>query len=251
VEPGRVALVGAGPGNPELVTVRGLRLLHAADVVVVDRLAPGLLLDELRPGAEVVDASKIPYGPAAAQEEINRILVERALEGKFVVRLKGGDPYVFGRGGEEAIACAAAGVPVQVVPGVTSSIAAPALAGIPVTHRGVAHDFTVISGHLTPGHADSLTDWDAVARLHGTLLLMMAVQNAPAIADALLAGGRKPDTPVAVVCDGSMPAERTVLSTLGGLAADLEREAVQPPAIIVVGDVVAVARPDHYPDRRG
>jgi uroporphyrin-III C-methyltransferase/precorrin-2 dehydrogenase/sirohydrochlorin ferrochelatase len=140
---------------------------------------------------------------------------------------------------------------VTVVPGLTSPVAVPALAGIPVTHRGVAHAFTVISGHLPPGHPDSLTDWDAVARLHGTVLLMMAVANAPAIADALVAGGRRRDTPVAVVCDGSMPGERTVLSTLGALAGDLEREAVQPPAIVVVGDVVAVARPEHYPDRRG
>ena len=143
-------------------------------------------------------------------------------------------------------ACQAAGVPVTVVPGLTSPIAVPALAGIPVTHRGVAHDFTVISGHVPPGHPDSLTDWDAVARLRGTLLLMMAVENAPAIAGALRAGGRSPDTPVAVVCDVSLPGERTVLSTLGNLAADLVREAVQPPAIIVVGEVVAVARPDHY-----
>jgi uroporphyrin-III C-methyltransferase/precorrin-2 dehydrogenase/sirohydrochlorin ferrochelatase len=163
-----------------------------------------------------------------------------------VVRFKGGDSFVFGRGFEEVEACRAAGVPVTVVPGLTSPIAVPALAGIPVTHRGVAHDFTVISGHLPPGHPDSLTDWDAVARLQGTLLLMMAVANAPAIADALLAGGRKPGTPVAVVSDGSMPGERTVFSTLADLAGDLEREAVQPPAIIVVGDVVSVAR-GQYP----
>lgn len=133
---GRVALVGAGPGDPELITVKGWRLLTEADVVVADRLVPGLLLDELRPDVELVDASKIPYGPSRAQEEINQILVDRALAGAFVVRLKGGDPYVFGRGGEELLACAAAGVPVTVVPGVTSSIAAPAAAGIPVTHRG-------------------------------------------------------------------------------------------------------------------
>ena len=241
-----VVLVGGGPGDPELVTVAARRALSEADVVVADRLAPRELLDELSPDVELIDVAKLPRGRAAAQEEINRVIVERALEGKRVVRFKGGDSFVYGRGYEEALACEAAGVPWSVIPGLTSAIAVPAVAGIPVTHRGVAHDFTVISGHLPPGHPDSLTDWEAVARLRGTLLLMMAVENAPAIADALLAGGRKPDTPVAVVCDGSMPGERTVLSTLAGLATDLEREAVQPPAIIVVGDVVAVARPEHY-----
>ncbi len=138
-----VALVGGGPGDPELITVKGRRLVAAADVVVVDRLAPGLLLDELRPNVEVIDASKIPYGPARDQEEINHLLVEHARAGRFVVRLKGGDPFVFGRGGEEVMACADAGVPVTIVPGVTSAVAAPAVAGIPVTHRGVAHEFVV------------------------------------------------------------------------------------------------------------
>jgi uroporphyrin-III C-methyltransferase / precorrin-2 dehydrogenase / sirohydrochlorin ferrochelatase len=241
-----VVLVGGGPGDPELISVAGRKALMEADVVVADRLAPRELLGELPADVELVDVAKLPRGRAAQQEEINRVIVDRARAGKRVVRFKGGDSFVFGRGFEEVEACRAAGVPVTVVPGLTSPVAVPALAGIPVTHRGVAHDFTVISGHLPPGHPDSLTDWEAVARLHGTLLLMMAVENAPAIADALLAGGREPATPVAVVCDGSMPGERTVLSTLESLAADLAREAVQPPAIIVVGDVVAVARPDHY-----
>jgi len=241
-----VTLVGGGPGHPELISVAGRKALMEADVVVADRLAPRELLGELPADVELIDVAKLPRGRSAQQEEINRIIVDRAKAGKRVVRFKGGDSFVFGRGFEEVEACRAAGVPVTVVPGLTSPVSVPALAGIPVTHRGVAHDFTVISGHVPPGHPDSLTDWEAVARLHGTLLLMMAVGNAAAIADALLAGGRKPDTPVAVVCDGSMPGERTVLSTLEGLGADLEREAVQPPAIIVVGDVVAVARPEHY-----
>ena len=157
-------------------------------------------------------------------------------------RFKGGDNFVFGRGYEEVEACRAAGVPVTVVPGLASPITVPGLAGIPVTHRGVAHDFTVVSGHLPPGHPDSLTEWPAVAQLRGTLLLMMAVENAPAIAVALLDGGRPADTPVAVVCDGSMPGERTVFTTLASLAEALDTEAVKPPAIIVVGDVVAVAQ---------
>src|SRR3954452_12869597 len=244
--PAGVVLIGGGPGDPGLIPVAGRRALMEADVVVADRLAARELLGEVPADVELVDVAKLPRGRSAQQEEINRIIVDRARAGKRVVRFKGGDSFVFGRGFEEVQACQAAGVPVTVVPGLTSPIAVPALAGIPVTHRGVAHDFTVISGHVPPGHPESLTDWEAVARLHGTVLLMMAVANAPAIADALVAGGREPGTPVAVICDGSMPGERTVLSTLGALAGDLESEQVQPPAIIVVGDVVAVARPEHY-----
>jgi uroporphyrin-III C-methyltransferase/precorrin-2 dehydrogenase/sirohydrochlorin ferrochelatase len=237
---GQVALVGAGPGDPELVTVRGRRLLSAADVVVVDRLAPGLLLDELRPGVELVDASKIPYGPAATQEEINRILVDRAKAGHFVVRLKGGDPYVFGRGGEELIACAAAGVPVVVVPGISSSIAGPALAGIPVTHRGVAHEFTVVSGHLAPSHPESLVDWATLARLRGTLVVLMGVKNLGAIADALMAGGKPGNTPAAVVQEATTPTQRTVRSTLDSVAEAARSAGIRTPAVTVIGPVVDV-----------
>jgi uroporphyrin-III C-methyltransferase/precorrin-2 dehydrogenase/sirohydrochlorin ferrochelatase len=233
-----VALVGAGPGDPELITVKGRRLLAAADVVVADRLVPGMLLGELRPEVEFVDAAKIPYGPAAAQEEINRILVERALAGKFVVRLKGGDPYVFGRGGEEAVACAKAGVPVQVVPGVTSAVAAPALAGIPVTHRGVTHEFTVLSGHLPPDSPASLVDWPALARMRGTLVVLMGLKNLAAIATRLIADGRAADTPAAVVQEGSTDAQRVLRSTLGAVAADVRAAGIRPPAVVVVGDVV-------------
>jgi uroporphyrin-III C-methyltransferase / precorrin-2 dehydrogenase / sirohydrochlorin ferrochelatase len=235
---GGVALVGGGPGDPELITVRGRRLLAAADVVVVDRLAPGLLLDEIRPDAELVDASKIPYGPAKAQEEINAILVDRATRGRFVVRLKGGDPYLFGRGGEEALACAAAGVPVTVVPGVTSALAAPAAAGIPVTHRGVAHELVVVSGHVPPGHPDSLVDWAALARLRGTVCVLMGLKNLPHIAAALLAGGRPPGTPAAVVQDATTPAQKVVRATLATVAA--AAAGVPPPAVVVIGDVVRV-----------
>ena len=241
-----VVLVGGGPGDPELVTVAARHALASADVVVADRLAPRELLDELGPDVELVDVAKLPRGRSARQEEINRIVVARAREGKRVVRFKGGDSFVFGRGFEEVLACREAGVPVSVVPGLSSPVAVPGVAGIPVTHRGVAHGFTVVSGHLPPGHPDSLVNWAAVAGLEGTLLLMMAVENAPAIAEVLVSHGRKPDTPVAVVCDGSMPAERTVLSTLGTLADRLAEEQVRPPAIIVVGDVVAVARPEFF-----
>ncbi|SCG61843.1 uroporphyrinogen-III C-methyltransferase [Micromonospora zamorensis] len=235
---GRVALVGAGPGDPELITVKGWRLLTEADVVVADRLVPGLLLDELRPDVELVDASKIPYGPSRAQEEINQILVDRALAGAFVVRLKGGDPYVFGRGGEELLACAEAGVPVTVVPGVTSSIAAPAAAGIPVTHRGVAHEFTVVSGHLAPDSPASLVRWEALAGLRGTLVILMGLKNLAAITATLIAHGRSPQTPAAVVQEATTGAQRVLRSTLDAVAADALAADIRPPAIVVVGDVV-------------
>ncbi|GAA3450701.1 uroporphyrinogen-III C-methyltransferase [Dactylosporangium matsuzakiense] len=235
---GTVALVGSGPGDPELLTVRGRRLLAAADVVVIDRLAAGLLLDEMRPDVELVDASKIPYGPSVAQEEINRVLVERAKAGKFVVRLKGGDPYVFGRGGEELLACAEAGIPVTVVPGISSSIAVPALAGIPVTHRGLAQEFTVVSGHLAPGHAGSLVDWPALARLKGTICILMGHKNLPAIASVLLEHGRAPDTPVAVVQEGTTPSQRSVRATLATVADAVKDAGLRPPAVIVIGPVV-------------
>jgi uroporphyrin-III C-methyltransferase / precorrin-2 dehydrogenase / sirohydrochlorin ferrochelatase len=241
-----VVLVGGGPGDPELVTVAARRALAEADVVVADRLAPRALLDELSPDVELVDVSKLPRGRSAAQEEINRVIVDRALAGKRVVRFKGGDPFVFGRGYEEAIACAEAGVPCVVVPGVTSAVSVPAVAGIPVTHRGVAHDFTVISGHLPPGHEGSLVDWDAVARLRGTVVLLMAVQNLGAIAGALVSGGRDAGTPVAVVSEGTMPGERSLLSTLEKVADDVARQGLRPPAVVVVGDVVAVAHPERY-----
>ncbi len=241
-----VTLVGGGPGHPELISVAGRKALMEADVVVADRLAPRELLGDLPATTEVVDVAKLPRGSAAHQEEINRLIVDRARAGQRVVRFKGGDSFVFGRGFEEIEACREAGVAVRVIPGLSSPLAVPAVAGIPVTHRAVAHDFTVVSGHLPPGHAESLVDWDAVGRLRGTLLLMMAVENAGAIAAALTEAGRDPETPTAVVCDGSMPGERTVLTTLGGLGADVDRHGVRPPAIIVVGHVVAVAHPQHF-----
>ena len=241
-----VVLVGGGPGDPELLSVAARKALVEADVVVADRLAPREVLGELPSTTELVDVAKIPRGRFTAQEAINDLIVSRALEGKRVVRFKGGDPFVFGRGYEEVLACRDAGVPVTVIPGLTSPVAVPALAGIPVTHRGVAHEFTVVSGHLPPGHEGSLVDWSAIARLTGTLLLMMAVENAGAIASVLVDGGRPASTPVAVVCDGSMPAERTVLTTLGELGTAIEAEGVRPPAIIVVGEVVRVALPHAF-----
>jgi uroporphyrin-III C-methyltransferase/precorrin-2 dehydrogenase/sirohydrochlorin ferrochelatase len=238
VTPG-VALVGGGPGDPDLITVRGRRLLARADLVVADRLAPPELLAELGPHVEVVDAAKIPYGRAMAQEAINNALVEGARAGKFVVRLKGGDPYVFGRGFEEVEACAAAGIPVTVVPGVTSAIAVPAAAGIPVTHRGVTHEFVVVSGHVAPDHPDSLVDWPALARLRGTLVLLMAVERLDQFAAALLAGGRPADSPATVIQEGTLLGQRVLRADLATIAERVRAEGIRPPAIVVIGPTAA------------
>jgi len=236
-----VVLVGGGPGDPELITVAGRRALSEADVVVVDRLAPTALLDELPAHVEVVDATKLPRGRATTQEEINRVLVSGARAGRRVVRLKGGDPYLFGRGFEELLACAEAGVECTVVPGVTSALSVPALAGVPVTHRGVAHELVVVSGHLPPGHPSSLVDWAALGRLRGTLVVLMGVDTLPAIAAELVAHGRSPDTPVAVVQSGTTAAERRLHANLATVADDIARAGVTAPAVIVIGHVVGVA----------
>ncbi|GAB7070215.1 uroporphyrinogen-III C-methyltransferase [Mycobacterium hodleri] len=236
-----VALVGGGPGDPELITVRGRRLLAQADVVVADRLAPQELIAELAPHVEVIDAAKIPYGRSMAQDAINAVLIDRARAGKFVVRLKGGDPYVFARGHEELLACAEAGIPVTVVPGVTSAIAVPAAAGVPVTHRGVTHEFVVVSGHVAPGHPESLVNWDALAALSGTIVLLMAVERIELFAKVLLEGGRPADTPVLVVQHGTTAAQRTLRTTLGDAPEHIRADGIRPPAIIVIGAVAAFA----------
>jgi uroporphyrin-III C-methyltransferase / precorrin-2 dehydrogenase / sirohydrochlorin ferrochelatase len=239
--PGRVVLVGGGPGDPGLITVRGRQALSQADVVVVDNLGPRSLLAGLQPHVEIVDASKLPRGRAMPQEDINAVLVSRAQAGRRVVRLKGGDPFVFGRGMEEVLACVAADVPVEVVPGVTSAVGVPGIAGIPVTHRGLTHEFVVVSGHLPPGHPQSLVDWSAIGRLRGTVVVLMGVETAPAIAAALVEHGRAPDTPVAVVVEGTTGRERTLRTTLADLGTTMADEDVRPPAVWVVGDVVALA----------
>jgi uroporphyrin-III C-methyltransferase/precorrin-2 dehydrogenase/sirohydrochlorin ferrochelatase len=236
---GGVALVGGGPGDPELITVRGRRLLAQADVVVADRLAPPELLAELAPHVEVIDAAKIPYGRAMAQDAINAVMIERARAGRFVVRLKGGDPFVFARGYEEVLACVDAGIPVTVVPGVTSAIAVPALVGVPVTHRAINHEFVVVSGHLAPGHPESLVNWDALAAMTGTIVLLMAVERVELFTEALLKGGRPADTPVLVVQHGTTAAEHTLRATLGDASERIRSEGIRPPAIIVIGAVAA------------
>jgi uroporphyrin-III C-methyltransferase/precorrin-2 dehydrogenase/sirohydrochlorin ferrochelatase len=231
---GSVALVGGGPGDPGLLTVRGRQLLAAADVVVRDRLAPQV---ELPAGVEVVETGKQPHGASWSQEDIQALLVAKALEGRRVVRLKGGDVHLFARGIEEVAACVEAGVPVEVVPGVPSAFAAPAWAGIPVTARGATQSVSVVSAHLAPGAAGSTVDWDALARVGGTLVLLMAVERLAACAAALVAGGRAPSTPVAVVRDGTLPTQEVVVSTLDRVAADAAH--LRAPAVVVVGEVVS------------
>jgi uroporphyrin-III C-methyltransferase/precorrin-2 dehydrogenase/sirohydrochlorin ferrochelatase len=234
---GGVALVGGGPGDPELITVRGRRMLSHADVVVADRLAPPELLAELAPHVEVIDAAKIPYGRAMAQDAINALIIDRATAGKFVVRLKGGDPFVFARGYEEVLACAEAGIPVTVVPGVTSAIAVPAQAGVPVTHRAVNHEFVVVSGHVAPDDPESLVNWDALAAMRGTIVLLMAVERIEQFSAVLQKGGRPADTPVLVVQHGTTPAQHTLRATLADAPEKIRAEGIRPPAIVVIGAV--------------
>jgi uroporphyrinogen III methyltransferase/synthase len=227
-----VHLVGAGPGDPGLLTLRGAELLRRADVVVHDRLAESSLLDLAPAGAERISVGKTPRGPSTPQEEINALLVEKGRAGLEVVRLKGGDPFVFGRGGEEAAALAAAGVPFEVVPGITSAVAVPAYAGVPVTHRGRSTSFTVVTGHEAPW-ASSETDWEAVARVGGTIVVLMGVASRAEIAERLQAGGLPGGTPVAATRWGTRPEQRTVRTTLAGLAA----ADIASPSVLVIGAV--------------
>src|SRR3954454_2659813 len=236
---GKVVLVGGGPADPGLWTLRGYRAMCEADVVVTDRLGPTQLLDSLPPDVEVIDVGKTPRGDATSQEEINDLLVRRAKAGDLVVRLKGGDPFVLGRGGEEVAACAAAGVEVEVVPGVTSAIAAPTLAGVSLTRRGTAQEFTVASGHVPPGDLRSTVDWQRLGAGNGTIVLLMAVAYLRPIADTLMAAGRAPTTPAVVIENASLPQQRILRTTLSALADDAEREGVNPPAVVVIGEVVS------------
>lgn len=234
---GEVVLVGGGPGDPELITVAGAKALAEADVILTDHLGPvDLAEDAAARGAELIDVAKIPYSRQVAQERINELMVERASAGKRVVRLKGGDPFIFGRGYEEIEACAAAGVPVRVIPGVTSMTAGPAAAGISLTHRGLNHDLTLVSGHVPPNSPKSLVDWTALAGMTGTLVLIMAVKNAGAIAAELIAKGRDAAAPAVVVENASMPGQRVTAATLATLGETIEREGLGHPAVIVIGD---------------
>jgi uroporphyrin-III C-methyltransferase len=236
---GCVTLVGGGPGDPGLLTVAGLEALHEADVVVTDRLAPVSLLADLNAEVDVIDVGKIPFGKATPQGEINRILIGHAAAGRNVVRLKGGDSFLFGRGGEELLACAEAGIDVAVIPGVSSALAVPAMAGIPITHRGLTQGVTVVSGHVAPDDPASTVDYEALARVGTTLVFLMAVATLPAITHALLRHGMDPETAAATIENGTMPRQRVVRSTLSKIADAVIEAAIAPPAITVIGAVAA------------
>lgn len=235
---GRVILVGGGPGDPGLLTVAGLAALRAADVVVCDRLAPLGLLSELDPAVEIIHVGKIPRGAFTPQEQINAILLDRAGAGHTVVRLKGGDSFVFGRGGEEWNACVEAGIAVTVIPGVTSAIAAPALAGIPVTHRELAQGFVVVSGHVGPDDPRNAVDWSAIARTGLTVVILMGVATLPEIAEELVANGLDPVTPAACVADAGMPSQQVVWAALTDLAGSVTAAGLRPPSVTVIGPAV-------------
>ena len=237
---GSVALVGGGPGDPDLITVRGKRLVFEAEVVVTDRLAPRALLEQLDSSVEIIDCGKSAHRHNLTQEEINAVIVDRALAGKRVVRLKGGDPFVFGRGGEEAAACIAAGVPVQVVPGITSAIAAPAAAGIPVTHRGLAADFAVVSGHRDPGRAEAGWNWPELAVGPATLVLLMGMDTLDGIAAELIKHGRPADTPAVAVHRATLPGQRVVRSSLAGLSDAVREAGLGAPSVVVIGAVAGL-----------
>jgi uroporphyrinogen III methyltransferase / synthase len=250
VTAGTVYLVGAGPGDPGLLTVRAAELIGRADVILHDRLIPAGALDGARPDAEVVFVGKQGGGVQVPQRETNRLLLERALAGKDVVRLKGGDPFVFGRGGEEALLCLEAGVPFEVVPGVTAGVAAPAYAGIPVTHRELASGVAFVTGHEDPAKPDSALDWPALAAFPGTLVFYMGVRALPRIAAQLVAGGRAADEPVAVVERGTLPGQRTLVATLADVAERAAAERIRAPAITLVGPVAALREQLAWLERR-
>jgi uroporphyrinogen III methyltransferase/synthase len=240
VSAGKVFLVGAGPGDPGLMTARALELIARADVVLHDRLIPDAALEGARADAELVDVGKVGGGEQVPQERTIALLLEHARAGRAVVRLKGGDPFVFGRGGEEAQALTAAGIPFEVVPGVTAGVAAPAYAGIPVTQRGQAAAVAFVTGHEDPEKPETQLDWPALAAFPGTLVFYMGVRALPRIAEALMAAGRSADEPAAVIERGTLPGQRTVRATLHGLPAAAAAAGVRAPAITLVGSVAAL-----------
>lgn len=234
---GYVSLVGAGPGDPELITVRGLKRLRSANLVAYDRLVSPNLLDEAPIFAERVYVGK-EAGNGHDQAEIERLMIASARQGKHVVRLKGGDPFVFGRGGEEMATLIAAGIPVEVVPGITSAIAAPALAGIPMTHRDFSSSVTIVTGHEVPGKPEESVDWDRMTTASGTLVILMGLSRLESLCTRLIEAGRHEDTPAAVIASGSLPEQRSVTASLADLPAATEEAGLGSPAVIVVGEVV-------------
>lgn len=250
MDPGIVYLVGAGPGHPQLFTIRGRNVLARADVVVYDRLIPERLLQYAPSDADLIYAGKRPGNHRMTQEQINQTLVERAAGGATVVRLKGGDPFVFGRGGEEALALAEAGIQFEIVPGITAGLAAPAWAGIPVTHRNIASSAGLITGHHAADTEDSPLDWEALARWEGTLSFYMGVGKKADIARRLIENGKDPETPAALVRWGTTPGQRTVQAQLRNIAEKAEEAGLEPPALLVIGEVVALREKLNWYERR-
>ncbi len=238
---GKVYLVGAGPGDPELLTLKGLRLLRSADVVVYDRLIDKRLLDHCNPDAKLLDVGKTPGERGRTQARINDLLVNEARAGKQVVRLKGGDPFVFGRGGEEAEALRDDGIPFEISPGVTSAVAAPTYAGIPLTHREYGSSFTIMTGSVADGRVDMEPDWSAAARMPGALVILMGWRRIEEIASLLIAAGKPANTPAAVVSRGATADQKSVFADLDSIAKAARREGLEAPAVIVVGDVVRLS----------
>ncbi|RMG80783.1 MAG: uroporphyrinogen-III C-methyltransferase [Chloroflexi bacterium] len=237
---GKVYLVGAGPGDADLITVKGLRLLQRADVVIYDRLIPEALLTEVRADAELIYAGKEPTRHRLSQDKINELLITHALAGKMVVRLKGGDPFVFGRGGEEALVCYAAGVPFEIVPGVSSVFAVPAYAGIPLTHRHISCSFTVIAGHEAPNKALSQVQYEAIAQMGGTLVILMGVKNLQSIVKRLIQAGLNPETPAAIIEWGTTAQQRVITAEVHELPHQAQLANIQPPATTIIGEVVTL-----------
>jgi uroporphyrinogen III methyltransferase / synthase len=235
---GFVYLVGTGPGDPKLLTARALEVIGRADVVLYDRLGPREALDGAPPEAELIDVGKVGGGPQVPQEETERLILEHARAGRTVVRLKGGDPFVFGRGGEEAQRLREAGIPFEVVPGVTAGIAAPAYAGIPVTFRGAASAVAFVTGHEDPAKPETAIDWEALARFPGTLVFYMGVRQLPRITEQLMAHGRPAAEPAAIVQDGTLPGQRSIVSTLASLAEDAQ--GFRAPAVTIIGPVAGL-----------
>jgi len=235
---GKVYLVGAGPGDPKLITLRGLECIQEADVIVYDRLANPVLLEHRNQRAELIYAGKLPHNHTLRQESINQLLVEKALEGKIVTRLKGGDPFVFGRGGEEAEALVLNGVEFEIVPGITSGVAVPAYAGIPITHRDYGSNFAVVTGHMGNGKEESDMKWRALAQGIDTIAFYMGMSNLPVICEQLITHGKSPQTPVAAISWGTTENQRAVTATLATIQEEVAKSEITHPAIIIVGEVV-------------
>lgn len=235
---GKVYLIGAGPGDPDLITRKGLRHIQSADVIIYDRLIPIELLDEARPDTELIDAGKKPQKHRLSQDLINETIIKHALAGHKVVRLKGGDPLIFGRGSEEALACHNYGITFEIVPGISSSYAVPAYAGIPLTHRHVSSSFTVITGHEDPTKADTSINYEALANIGGTIVILMGVKNLPHITQQLISYGLNPETATAIIEWGTSQHQRTFIGTLETIASIAQDNHIRPPAITVIGEVV-------------